>query len=168
MRMRPELKPYLEAGALDQFGKASGRKGRSETNTYSLLSVSRLSLRSARISSPLRGCTLGTPFLTLRTCSRASRLDLVVRQVFPCPEVGIRSPSWRIVQTARNVRSGTPKGFIHCFGDWIPTPSLRHACGYRLANERRNAFEIQHCLGNTPLDMTRKYCALAENRFKHW
>ena len=38
-----------------------------ETNTYSVLLASRLSLRSARISPPLSGCTRGTPFLTRRT-----------------------------------------------------------------------------------------------------
>jgi integrase len=61
-------------------------------------------------------------------------------------------------------RAGVAAGF-----DFPVHPHmLRHACGYRLANEGRNAFEIQHYLGHTSLDMTRKYCALAENRFREW
>jgi site-specific recombinase XerD len=45
---------------------------------------------------------------------------------------------------------------------------LRHPCGYRLATEGRNALEIKHYLGHASLNMTRKYCALAETRFQEW
>jgi integrase len=45
---------------------------------------------------------------------------------------------------------------------------LRHACGYRLANEGRDAFAIQNWLGHQSLGMTKDYCALAADRFKDW
>jgi hypothetical protein len=41
----------------------------SVTNAYRLSGCSRFSLRSARISPPPIGCTLGVPFLIRRTCS---------------------------------------------------------------------------------------------------
>jgi type 1 fimbriae regulatory protein FimB/type 1 fimbriae regulatory protein FimE len=45
---------------------------------------------------------------------------------------------------------------------------LRHACGYRLANEGKDAFAIQGWLGHQSLGMTKEYCALAADRFKDW
>ncbi len=45
---------------------------------------------------------------------------------------------------------------------------LRHACGYRLANEGKDAFAIQGWLGHQSLSMTKEYCALAADRFKDW
>jgi integrase len=45
---------------------------------------------------------------------------------------------------------------------------LRHACGYRLANEGKDSFAIQSWLGHTSLEMTRRYCALAAGRFEGW
>jgi integrase len=41
---------------------------------------------------------------------------------------------------------------------------LRHACGYRLANEGKDAFAIQGWLGHQSLSMTKGYCALAADR----
>jgi site-specific recombinase XerD len=61
-------------------------------------------------------------------------------------------------------RVGVAAGFdfpVHAHMLWL-------ACGYQLATEGRNAFEIQHYPGHTSLDMTRKYCALAESRLKDW
>jgi type 1 fimbriae regulatory protein FimB/type 1 fimbriae regulatory protein FimE len=61
-------------------------------------------------------------------------------------------------------RAGVDAGF-----DFPTHPhQLRHACGFLLANEGRNAFEIQQYMGHTSLEMTRKYCALSEGRFKDW
>jgi type 1 fimbriae regulatory protein FimB/type 1 fimbriae regulatory protein FimE len=45
---------------------------------------------------------------------------------------------------------------------------LRHACGYRLANEGKDAFAIQGWLGHQSLGMTKGYCALAADRFSDW
>jgi site-specific recombinase XerD len=46
---------------------------------------------------------------------------------------------------------------------------LRHACGYRLANEGKDAFAIQGWVGrHQSLGMTKGYCALAADRFKDW
>jgi integrase len=45
---------------------------------------------------------------------------------------------------------------------------LRHACGYRLANEGKDAFAIQGWLGHQSLSMTKGYCSLAADRFKDW
>jgi integrase len=45
---------------------------------------------------------------------------------------------------------------------------LRHACGYRLANEGKDAFAIQGWLGHQSLGMTKGYCALAADRFRDW
>jgi type 1 fimbriae regulatory protein FimB/type 1 fimbriae regulatory protein FimE len=73
----------------------------------------------------------------------------------------------------RMTRAGFQRVVEQCgeeakFGFPVHPHMLRHACGYRLANEGRNAFEIQQYLGHTSLEMTRKYCALAENRFRDW
>jgi site-specific recombinase XerD len=45
---------------------------------------------------------------------------------------------------------------------------LRHACGYQLANEGKDAFAIEGWLGHQSLGMTNGYCALAADRFKEW
>lgn len=45
---------------------------------------------------------------------------------------------------------------------------LRHACGYRLANEGRDAFAIQGWMGHQSLTMTKQYVALSADRFKDW
>jgi hypothetical protein len=45
---------------------------------------------------------------------------------------------------------------------------LRHACGYRLANEGKDAFGIQGWLGHQSLGMTKEYVALSADRFKDW
>jgi site-specific recombinase XerD len=45
---------------------------------------------------------------------------------------------------------------------------LRHACGYRLANEGKDAFAIQGYMGHQSLEMTKEYVALSADRFKDW
>ncbi len=61
-------------------------------------------------------------------------------------------------------RAGKAAGFSFT----ISPHFLRHACGYRLANEGKDAFAIQGWLGHQSLSMTKGYCALAADRFKDW
>lgn len=64
---------------------------------------------------------------------------------------------WRIV-----ARAGQAAGF--------PFPvhphMLRHACGFKLANEGRDTRAIQHYLGHRNIQHTVRYTALAADRFK--
>jgi integrase len=43
-----------------------------------------------------------------------------------------------------------------------------YACGYRVANEGRNAFEIQHYMGHTSLEMTGSTALLPRAGFGDW
>ena len=43
---------------------------------------------------------------------------------------------------------------------------LRHACGYKLANDGRDTRAIQHYLGHKNIQHTVGYTALASDRFK--
>jgi integrase len=61
-------------------------------------------------------------------------------------------------------RAGEAAGFD--FG--VHPHMLRHACGYRLANEGKDAFGIQGWMGHQSLSMTKEYVALSADRFKDW
>jgi len=43
---------------------------------------------------------------------------------------------------------------------------LRHACGYKLANDGRDARAIQHYLGHRNIMHTVRYTEVASDRFK--
>ncbi len=43
---------------------------------------------------------------------------------------------------------------------------LRHACGYKLANDRQDTLAIQHYLGHRSIASTVRYTKLAPDRFK--
>jgi type 1 fimbriae regulatory protein FimB/type 1 fimbriae regulatory protein FimE len=43
---------------------------------------------------------------------------------------------------------------------------LRHACGYKLANDGHDTRAIQHYLGHRSIASTVRYTALAPDRFK--
>jgi type 1 fimbriae regulatory protein FimB/type 1 fimbriae regulatory protein FimE len=46
---------------------------------------------------------------------------------------------------------------------------LRHACGYKLANDGHDTRSLAHYLGHRNLQSTARYTALAEGRFaKFW
>ena len=45
---------------------------------------------------------------------------------------------------------------------------LRHACGYKLANERQDTRAIQHYLGHRNITHTCRYTELATNRFENF
>jgi len=45
---------------------------------------------------------------------------------------------------------------------------LRHACGYKLANEARDTRSLQQYLGHKNIQHTVKYTELAPTRFKGW
>jgi integrase len=46
--------------------------------------------------------------------------------------------------------------------------TLRHACGYKLANEGKDTRSIQGYLGHVNIQNTVKYTELASTRFKDW
>lgn len=52
----------------------------------------------------------------------------------------------------------------------IPFPihphMLRHACGYWLANQGKNVFQIKNYLGHRRLEQAEEYCQLNPNQFK--
>jgi len=43
---------------------------------------------------------------------------------------------------------------------------LRHACGYKLANDGQDTRAIQHDLGHKNIQHTVRYTELSSNRFK--
>jgi type 1 fimbriae regulatory protein FimE len=45
---------------------------------------------------------------------------------------------------------------------------LRHACGYKLANEGRDTRSLQHYLGHKNIQSTVVYTNLNSNRFNGW
>jgi integrase len=45
---------------------------------------------------------------------------------------------------------------------------LRHACGFKLANDRHDTRAIQAYLGHRSIMSTVRYTALTPNRFKHF
>jgi len=45
---------------------------------------------------------------------------------------------------------------------------LRHACGYKLANDGHDTRAIQDYLGHRSIASTVRYTALAPDRFKHF
>ena len=48
------------------------------------------------------------------------------------------------------------------------THMLRHACGYKLANDGHDTRAIQTCLGHRNIQNTTRYTALAPQRFKEF
>lgn len=59
-------------------------------------------------------------------------------------------------------RLGTKAGFTF----QVHPHMLRHACGYKLANDGRDTRAIQHYLGHKNIQHTVAYTALASDRFK--
>ena len=45
---------------------------------------------------------------------------------------------------------------------------LRHACGYKLANDGHDTRALQHYLGHKNIQHTVRYTELAPDRFKHF
>lgn len=45
---------------------------------------------------------------------------------------------------------------------------LRHACGYKLANEGRDTRSLQHYLGHKNIQSTVVYTNMDSNRFNGW
>ena len=61
-------------------------------------------------------------------------------------------------------RAGKAAGF-----EWQVHPHmLRHACGYKHANQGKTTRELQLFLGHKNIQHTVKYTELAEDRFKDW
>jgi type 1 fimbriae regulatory protein FimB/type 1 fimbriae regulatory protein FimE len=75
--------------------------------------------------------------------------------IFPCP---------------RHVRF-TPKADIACVIRSLPFPvhahTLRHACGYALANKGIDTRTLQAYLGHRSIQSTVRYTELAPGRFKN-
>ena len=47
-----------------------------------------------------------------------------------------------------------------------PTPMLRHACGFKLANDGHDTRALQHYLGHKNIQHTVRYTDMAPDRFK--
>jgi type 1 fimbriae regulatory protein FimB/type 1 fimbriae regulatory protein FimE len=45
---------------------------------------------------------------------------------------------------------------------------LRHACGFKLANDGRDTRSLQHYLGHRNIKHTTRYAELDANRFNGW
>jgi site-specific recombinase XerD len=50
----------------------------------------------------------------------------------------------------------------------VPFRPLRHACGYKLANDGHDTHAIQAYLGHRNIQNTTRYTALAPQRFKEF
>jgi integrase len=59
-------------------------------------------------------------------------------------------------------RLGTAAGFDYC----VHPHMLRHACGYKLANDGKDTRSLQHYLGHKNMNHTARYTALSPTRFK--
>ena len=69
--------------------------------------------------------------------------------------------------TAATVRKLiTRAGKMACLGFSVHPHMLRHACGFKLANEGHDTRAIQHYLGHKNIQHTVRYTALAADRFK--
>jgi site-specific recombinase XerD len=51
---------------------------------------------------------------------------------------------------------------------WFLRRMLRHACGFKLANDGHDTRAIQACLGHRSIMSTVRYTALTPNRFKNF
>ena len=69
----------------------------------------------------------------------------------------------------------SPIGFhrlIHCVGEAAKMPfpiyphMLRHACGFKLANDGHDTRALQHYLGHKNIQHTVRYTEMAPHRFK--
>ena len=77
-------------------------------------------------------------------------------------------PSWRRVE-----RAATPEAFelaVIGVAAELPLPihphMLRHACGFKLANDGHDTRALQHYLGHKNIQHTVRYTEMAPDRFK--
>jgi site-specific recombinase XerD len=85
------------------------------------------------------------------------------------PHLSVPAPTARNV-TVRSrhgyqrmvARAGKAAGFRFL----VHSHMLRHACGYKLANDGHDTRAIQHYLGHRSIASTVRYTALAPDRFK--
>jgi site-specific recombinase XerD len=71
----------------------------------------------------------------------------------------VKSCFSRMVERAAVVASLEIKAHAHM---------LRHACGYKLANDGRDTRSLQAYLGHKNIQNTTRYTALAPDRFKNF
>jgi type 1 fimbriae regulatory protein FimE len=71
--------------------------------------------------------------------------------------------------TASNVRKLVARAGVHAKFDFPVHPHmLRHACGFKLANEGHDTRSLQHYLGHKNIAHTVRYTELAPDRFKEF
>jgi site-specific recombinase XerD len=63
-------------------------------------------------------------------------------------------------------REGDSHGYENLFHGNSPCHMLRHACGYKLANDGHDTRALQAYLGHRNIQNTTRYTALAQDRFK--
>ena len=101
---------------------------------------------------------VGDELLALRALKReddAGRFVFITERGAPMSPAGFRKMIARLGELAKFPFSVHPH-------------MLRHACGYKLANDERDTRAIQHYLGHKNITQTAHYTELSPKRFKNF
>ena len=82
----------------------------------------------------------------------------------PCADYGVRTPAKRMCLSrsvaARSIGKAAEMPFT------IHPHMLRHACGFKLANDGHDTRALQHYLGHKNIQHTVRYTELSPDRFR--
>jgi integrase len=95
----------------------------------------------------------------LRALRKLQREAIQSRYVFTTERKAPMSPAGFRKMLARTGEAGAFPFLVH-------PHMLRHACGYKLANDGQDTRAVQHYLGHKNIQHTVRYTELAPNRFK--
>jgi integrase len=97
----------------------------------------------------------------LRALRRLQRENPPGAHVFQSERGGPVTTAWFRQMMARlGVKAGMPFG--------VHPHMLRHACGYKYANEGKDTRSLQAYLGHRSINSTVRYTAMSPTRFKGW
>lgn len=183
-RKNIELRPreYLTAAEVEQLQKQARKRGRYGVRDATMIllayrhglrvselcalrwthidfAASRIDLVRAKRSTSLPHPLSGDEMRLLRQMQRQQQDQMACAYVFMTERLGPMSPSGFSQMLAR---TGKAAGF----GFRIHPHMLRHACGYKLANDGCDIRTIQDYLGHKNIQHTVRYTQLAADRFK--
>jgi len=127
--------------------------------THIDFAASRIDLVRAKRSTSLPHPLSGDEMRLLRQMQRQQQDQMACAYVFMTERLGPMSPSGFSQMLAR---TGKAAGF----GFRVHPHMLRHACGYKLANDGCDIRTIQDYLGHKNIQHTVRYTQLAADRFK--
>jgi type 1 fimbriae regulatory protein FimE len=119
-----------------------------------LLHVSRLK-NGVPSTHPLRGPELRALRRLSRNYPESASYVFITERGGPLTESGVRKI---VARAGENAKLGFP----------VHPHMLRHACGYKLANDGHDTRAIQHYLGHRNIVHTVRYTELAADRFKRF